>query len=571
MATNDSVAITGLAVPQLHDIYGPYPVGTDTYDSDGGVSDPNSYWTNDANAIDGSLSTYAYHTTNASEVTGFLLVRMTTDAEPADIGQIQRVRVRVYHAKSGVDGSSDVDWKDASGSLLGAQPTGTGVTQTPGWSQWMKVNTPSGGWTWADVAGANSGAVVYGYNLGGNEYRLYAVQVHIVHSRGDALYVVGESGATANKLLVRKSTDGGGTWADVDTAGAPTLTGLQTLAVTQDAGTGNAFDGGGLLHMMTQSNYTAPVGMTAGSHDIKYHAFDLASDSWSITNEAVMTTTLNAAISTWYNGGIALRSDGDVVVVHYGDTYANMGSDWLDVVYSRREGGSWTTNVTLTGADNNNHNHPVFGISAVRGTSDGIHLRYQDSGSALGARDLATLRSNNTLSTAIDGGGSSPGTTEFGGFLTWNNGSSQYIALSNGTLWSRSVESGGDAATSAGEDTTPWATPQSAQYHTAYDSTNSTLYVVNNKDSTDPDQIQFATSTNDGNTWATPTVIEDQADSNTWWVIGAAIFTHSAGNGGDYVLGILIQQGTTATIHYDEYVITSGSTGQTIAVGVANE
>lgn len=93
--------------------------------SDAAVTDPNSVWTNDANAFDDdpALSTFATTTTAGDTSTNYLLAEGTN--APSRIGTIMAVKARIY-----IDDT---------------------VTNSPGWGTYTTLSIPTGGWTWAKV------------------------------------------------------------------------------------------------------------------------------------------------------------------------------------------------------------------------------------------------------------------------------------------------------------------------------------------------------------------------------------------------------------------------------------
>ena len=118
--------------------------------SDAGPTDPDSVWTNDANAFDGNTGTKAYHSSaGASDLdTGYLKGDGTN--APASGNSISQVRVRTYANRGGSDDPIvAVIYTDGLGESLGSiSNTNIG---TEGWSDYTTLSTPSGGWTWAKI------------------------------------------------------------------------------------------------------------------------------------------------------------------------------------------------------------------------------------------------------------------------------------------------------------------------------------------------------------------------------------------------------------------------------------
>lgn len=90
--------------------------------SDGGPTDADTVWTDDASAFDGSTTTFAF-TTSVGTVSSNFLLGEGTDA-PTSGGTITQVRARLY----------------ASGNV-----------GTPGFGSYTTLTAPTGGWDWTKV------------------------------------------------------------------------------------------------------------------------------------------------------------------------------------------------------------------------------------------------------------------------------------------------------------------------------------------------------------------------------------------------------------------------------------
>jgi len=98
------------------------PITTYYFDgSDAGAVDTDAVWTDETNTDDGSTSTYGYTTTLGSETTNEVIIEGTN--APASGADIFSVRARYYANFSGGDG----------------------------WSDYVELSIPSGGWTWAKL------------------------------------------------------------------------------------------------------------------------------------------------------------------------------------------------------------------------------------------------------------------------------------------------------------------------------------------------------------------------------------------------------------------------------------
>lgn len=118
---------------------------------------------------------------------------------------------------------------------------------------------------------------------------------------------------------------------------------------------------------------------------------DSNADQWdgTIINE-VVELPANEPITV--AGFIAVRSDGDVIVVYNGDTDKIMGTDYDRCDYARREGGTWTAGINVAGDSVESHSRAH---AIGRGASDEMFLFYDKGGSDYHRR----LSSANVLST----------------------------------------------------------------------------------------------------------------------------------------------------------------------------
>lgn len=143
------------------------------FDGHGGITDPQSNWTQDANAFDGNFtvgfgsSTAANGTANetpTSTSSGYLQGIGTT--APTSGGAISQVRIRI---KSGYDTSGlgvrgTVYTSDLT-QTLGTVSTTNGVADS--FSSYVTLTAPSGGWTWAAL---NNLAVKFWYDHVSDNY-----------------------------------------------------------------------------------------------------------------------------------------------------------------------------------------------------------------------------------------------------------------------------------------------------------------------------------------------------------------------------------------------------------------
>jgi len=182
-------------------------------------------------------------------------------------------------------------------------------------------------------------------------------------------------------LAVYKAADPTSSFSEQDATNAPAIGGLHI----------DAFLDGTTLHI---------VGINTTGYSTEYAQFDLSTDSWvdasnfggtsGDTFVEVYNPTDNPT-TAW--GGIAVRSDGDVVIVHPGENPSIKGGNYQELAYSRLEGGTWTTGVVVasTGGKDDNYlyAYPVMGsidqchFGYVRDTDGDFYLRALSSGNTL--------------------------------------------------------------------------------------------------------------------------------------------------------------------------------------------
>lgn len=549
MATNDKVSVTGFASKP---VFGPFPVGYDDAYFNGTVTDPNAVWTNDANIADNSLSTYASATTTSTQASGYIKIAGNTHASaPTTYSRVDGFWVRAYGYKGDANSINVLlGLYNSSDTQIGLSiNTADYFTTTPGWGAWLYASAGDGELLVADVNGISTRVSWSGTT---SMIAIAKVEIRLWHNRADSLYVVGlDSGGS--DLRVNRSTDGGGTWSEADSANVPTLSTPQTVTATYN---------GGFIYVMTQDNYTAPVGMTAGSMDIEFHRFECLGNTWDIKNENADTISLSTSISTYREGGIAPVHNGEPVIVYYGDSYTNMGSDYLDAHYAYRgKGGGWSPGITLTTQDAATGKGPAgpWSVMTGRRSVDTVYLLYNNGNFLkIRTRTDGTLNAevSYTGSWTFSAGGfldaakigaqlrvfSSPPHVQTSGFYDHLDGS-PITNINGGT--SRTIKSN---------------TVRTQVYAGAWDEVNDDFYVAWCYGSTNDNDIYIDVSTDNTATWGTDTLVEAIGDAFDYKPRGGRIYYHTSGNGGAYVFGYLVQRDNSGTLYYDEYVISGGGT-----------
>lgn len=163
-----------------NDIWAYKPPATNTYyfdASDAAASDPNSVWTGDANAFDGSIGTKASITgNNGSNSSNYIMAEGTTAPNGTDV--ISQVRARIYSSGIGLAGqriTAEI-YTDGLAENLGTV-NGTINDTTPDWSTYTTLTTPTGGWTYEKLKSLEVKA--YRTGASGGTMNLYRVEIEV--------------------------------------------------------------------------------------------------------------------------------------------------------------------------------------------------------------------------------------------------------------------------------------------------------------------------------------------------------------------------------------------------------
>lgn len=126
------------------------------------------------------------------------------------------------------------------------------------------------------------------------------------------------------------------------------------------------------IHVLTKNSEGAdPV-------DIRYHVFNMASETWTISNEMVKTNMLNANSNVGFLCGIdlAVKSDGSSVYAIYNGPFETVATVQQDRVhFARRIAGTWSVDIALSTAGAAT---TFVGGRAIRGSADAIHFFFAD-------------------------------------------------------------------------------------------------------------------------------------------------------------------------------------------------
>lgn len=335
-------------------------------------------------------------------------------------------------------------------------------------------------------------------------------------------------GAANNKIRAWKATDPTSSFSnigtDISVTSGNTVLGLGTYQV------------GDIIHVVSSD-------VSGTTTDTRYHKFDMSSDSW---------TTSNEAIKTGYNSGpgnvfcdITLRSDGDIIVAYKAAKIANMGTDYGKIAYARKEG-TWTIDISLDSSGTAATTWGIHGV--VLGASDRAHFFFADATNNDGYQ--RTLTSTNSLETlpasydiSIDSVLPTLGTS-------YDSSGTQkvrwpYNDLATTTMSGAKCDSA-DVPTVT-TDVNISTSAKEANFNICASADGTDLYYVFTNSSNN--DTYFVKNSNDGG-WETPVLIRAVTSSGN---IFSNIYTRS----GTKYLAIVYFD---SDAKYDEYVLSAGDT-----------
>lgn len=202
--------------------------------------------------------------------------------------------------------------------------------------------------------------------------------------------------------------------------------------------------------------HIATAGPSGGGVTNRYQVFDTASDTWTTVNETIEDVKDEPAGSSIATS-IAVRSDGDVIVLYNGDQDNDMGNPFERVDYARREGGSWTVGIDVGGTTPAAEDR--IGGVIVRGSADNMHLFFGNEDNASGEWQGRTLDAANSLSAirTLDLGSATFARPHYwNAGIAWNDSGTWRVSVptvdrdTDELVMVRWVESSGDLAASPG-------------------------------------------------------------------------------------------------------------------------
>jgi len=173
------------------------------------------------------------------------------------------------------------------------------------------------------------------------------------------------AGGVGNYIICLKSTDDGATWAEVDASNNPT---------TVDFESGDLQVDGTTVHLFSHH-----------STSVRYHTFNLSTETWGTTDEAVVTgiTETDQAVA-----GVVL-SNGDRWCF-----YRRTDATFESIKYKQYTSSAWQSEQTLDAEASTNFTW----VSAVVGASNLTHVFYQEITNGTGNMYHRSLSSAGSLS-----------------------------------------------------------------------------------------------------------------------------------------------------------------------------
>lgn len=349
-----------------------------------------------------------------------------------------------------------------------------------------------------------------------------------------SLYAILEPAETDNVFMVIKSADGGRTWTEQDGANRPDTNDLESV---------DAVLAGDELHIVHHEG-----------NAVVYHVFRVSThpdspDTYRLTDELI------AGPITYDEQSVALEVlSGGTVRCFYARTAGKRGR----VFYRTRDGG-WGAEQSLDdqkGVD-------FYGVAAVRGASDKVHIVYYGDDGSVYHRSLSSagvLSEREALTT--DAGATEAERVPFMPPVYWNDAGDEKIMVgyrksSDGRIHTRIITNDGrpSAESVASDHAVSNDQAQSCQPAANLANDGSTVY-LHYADAATEDIFRDVFRPEAG--WGRDVEEQDGAEAD---LIRGVVFTHSAANGGARVIGYLVDNGSdgyTGTVRYQEHPIAQG-------------
>ena len=378
---------------------------------------------------------------------------------------------------------------------------------------------------------------------------------HLWMATDGDLYFVGmvDGGASADEVGMWRSTDGGNTWdsaveTDREGDGPPNADGIISITATRD---------GDDLHVfLATQQYTSGMDTLI---DVEYQEFDMDANTWTGSIEVIDSPNSPNSLGRV----VAATRTSDLVVLINSSGGRVMGNDFSRVSYLRGSAGSWTGPVAVDSGGENDWEADGCVIGSQAGE---CHFIFGTGIQASGLLDARTLDGSNSMSTAVSRSTSLNGYRRGAPAVSWldSDDSTWRIGLINESL-------------SSGNGLSRW--DEDGSDDIANDIPGLTINGVNSED---PKTIAFSDTDHDLYAFYVPgtlrTIDYSFSEDGTETFLGqvtdwngtdlfngnglfAREFTHSSGNGGDTVIGVVwAETGAGGDVWYDEVVILAGAT-----------
>ena len=152
-------------------------------------------------------------------------------------------------------------------------------------------------------------------------------------------------------------------WSEVEAAGHPT---------GADSGTASVWCvvDGTTIYVASMENQ-----VPSASNELHLNSFDTTGDTWTLSGGPEGQVQAITDGPTFESVSIAVRSDGDIIILYGGDEDKEMGVDRDRVDYARWEGSSWTiVSVDNEAAGSGAELLDYHGSVVVKGSSDRMHF-----------------------------------------------------------------------------------------------------------------------------------------------------------------------------------------------------
>jgi hypothetical protein len=345
------------------------------------------------------------------------------------------------------------------------------------------------------------------------------------------VYAIIEPAETDNVFMVIKSADGGRTWTEQDGANRPDTNDLESV---------DAVLAGDELHIAHHEG-----------DEVVYHVFRVSThpenpDTYRVTDELI------AGPITYEEQSVALEVlSGGRVRCFYARTAGRRGR-----IFYRTRDRRWGAEQSL----DDQSNVDFYGVAAVRGASDKVHIVYYGDDGNVYHRSLSSsdvLSERESLTT--EGGVSASERVPFMPPVYWEDSGDEKIMVGyrkarDGRVYTRIITNDGRPGIEsvASDHAVNNDQAQSCQPTANLANDGSTVY-LHYADASTEDIFRDVYTPATG--WGADVEEQDGVEAD---LIRGVVFKHSAGNGGAKVIGYLFDNGSdgyTGTVRYTEYPI----------------